>query len=88
MTARRTRTIATIAGIAQTPRFSPDGTRIALLVTIGAAKETGANQAGVRQVGEIGEKNDEQRIAVFDVSRRAGRGGGGQAALAGRPLCL
>ena len=62
------RTIATIQGIAQTPRFSGDGKRIALLVTIGAAKESGATQAGVRQVGEIGEKNDEQRIAVFDVT--------------------
>ena len=58
-------TIATIKGIAQTPRFSPDGKHIALLVTIGAAKEAGAAQAGVRQVGEIGEKNDEQRLAVF-----------------------
>ena len=63
------RTLATIAGIAQRPRFSPDGTRIAVLVTLGAAKESGATQAGVRQVGEIGEKNDEQRIAVFDVAR-------------------
>ncbi|OYY70966.1 MAG: S9 family peptidase [Sphingomonas sp. 28-63-12] len=58
-------TVATIKGIAQTPRFSPDGKRIALLVTIGAAKESGAAQAGVRQVGEIGEKNDDQRLAIF-----------------------
>jgi len=65
---KATRTVATIAGVAETPRFSPDGTRIALLVTIGAAKEIGANQAGVRQVGEIGETSDEQRIAVFDLS--------------------
>jgi len=61
------RTIATVKGIAQTPRFAPDGKRLALLVTIGAAKESGAAQAGVRQVGEIGEKSDEQRLAVFDV---------------------
>ena len=60
-------TVATIGGIAQTPRFSPDGKQIALLVTIGAAKELGATQAGVRQIGEIGEKSDEQRLAVFDV---------------------
>ncbi|VVS97372.1 Peptidase S9 [Sphingomonas sp. EC-HK361] len=60
-------TIATVKGIAQAPRFSPDGSRIALLVTIGAAKESGAVQAGVRQIGEIGEANDEQRIAVFPV---------------------
>ena len=59
--------IATIKGIAQTPRFSPDGKRIALLVTLNAAKESGATQPGVRQVGEIGEKSDEQRLAVFTV---------------------
>ena len=69
--ATTTRTIATIAGIAQTPRVSPDGKRIALLVTLGAAKESGATQAGVRMVGEIGEKNDEQRLAVFDIGKPA-----------------
>ena len=62
------RTVATVRGIAQTPRFSPDGKRIALLVTIGAAKEAGAAQAGVRQVGEIGEKSDAQQLAVFDLA--------------------
>ena len=61
------RTVATIGGIAQTPRWSPDGKCIALLVTIGAAKESGATQAGERQVGEIGEHSDEQRLAVFDI---------------------
>ena len=69
--AKATRTIATIAGIAQTPRVSPDGKRIALLVTLGAAKDSGATQAGVRMIGEIGEKSDEQRLAVFDVARAA-----------------
>ncbi|MEG3146397.1 S9 family peptidase [Sphingomonas sp. RT2P30] len=65
---RAQRPVATVAGIAQTPRWSPDGTRIALLVTIGAAKEAGATQAGVRQVGEIGEHSDEQRLAVFNAT--------------------
>jgi dipeptidyl aminopeptidase/acylaminoacyl peptidase len=60
-------TLATINGIAQEPRFSPDGRRIALLVTIGARKQAGATQAGVRQVGEIGEQSDEQRIAIVPV---------------------
>ncbi len=67
--AKTTRTVATIAGIAQTPRVSPDGKRIALLVTLGAAKESGATQAGVRMIGEIGEKSDEQRLAVFDIAK-------------------
>lgn len=61
------RTLATIPGLAQTPRFSPGGDRIALLVTLGAAKEAGATQAGVRQIGEIGETSDEQRLAIFPV---------------------
>jgi len=61
-------TLTTVNGIAQDPRFSPDGRRIALLVTIGARKQAGATQAGVRQVGEIGEENDEQRIAVVPAA--------------------
>ncbi len=65
---KATHLIATIKGIAQTPRFSPDGKRIALLVTLNAAKESGATQPGVRLVGEIGEKSDEQRIAIFGVT--------------------
>jgi len=61
-------TLTTIEGIAQEPRFSPDGRRIALLVTIGARKEAGATQAGIRQVGEIGEENDEQRIGIVPAT--------------------
>ena len=66
-------TVTTINGIAQEPRFSADGRRIALLATIGARKESGATQAGVRQVGEIGEQNDEQRIAVVPTSGGAAK---------------
>ncbi len=62
------RQVATVAGIASTPRFSPDGKRLALLATFGAAKEAGATQAGVRQVGEIGETSDEQRLAIVDIT--------------------
>ncbi len=65
------RQIAGLDGIAQTLRFSPDGRRLALLATYGAAKEVGATQAGVRQVGEIGEKSDEQRIAVIELATGA-----------------
>ncbi|WBO20866.1 S9 family peptidase [Sphingomonas abietis] len=62
--ARGARRLATVNGLAASPRWSPDGQSIALLVTIGARKETGATQAGVRQVGEIGETSDEKRIAI------------------------
>lgn len=63
------RPVATVAGLASTPRFSPDGSRIALLITLGATKETGATQAGARQVGEIGVANDEQRLAIVSVGK-------------------
>ncbi len=60
--------VATISGVANTPRFSSDGSRIALLVTLGAHKKTGAIQAAAPQVGEIGKKDDEQRIAVLPAA--------------------
>lgn len=66
-------TLATIDGIAQSPSFSPDGREIALLATFNARKEAGATQAGVRQVGEIGEQNDEQRIALVPLAGGAAR---------------
>ncbi|MDH7637241.1 S9 family peptidase [Sphingomonas sp. MAHUQ-71] len=62
------RRLATVTGLAADPRWSPDGRSIALLVTIGAQKETGAVQAGTRQVGEIGETNDDKRIAIVPVA--------------------
>lgn len=58
-------TLAVIKGIAQDPRWSPDGRTLSVLATVGARKEAGATQAGVRQVGEVGEQNDEQRIALI-----------------------
>jgi dipeptidyl aminopeptidase/acylaminoacyl peptidase len=66
--AQAARRLATVQGLAARPRWSPDGRSIAFLVTIGAKKETGATQAGVRQVGEIGESFDEQRIAIVPVA--------------------
>jgi len=64
----QTSTLASFKGIAQAPSFSPDGATIAVLATFHARKEAGATQAGVRQVGEIGEENDEQRIAVVPIA--------------------
>ena len=62
------RTVATIDGIAQSLRFSPDGRHLAMLATYGATKEAGATQAGARQVGEIGETSDEQRVSTIDLA--------------------
>jgi dipeptidyl aminopeptidase/acylaminoacyl peptidase len=63
-------TLATVDGVAGTPRFSPDGRRIALMATPGAHKQTGAVEAGAAQVGDIGavETEDEKRIAVLPAS--------------------
>ncbi len=62
----KVREAASLKGVAGKPRWAPNGQSIALLATVGARKETGATQAGARQVGEIGAAavTDEQRIAV------------------------
>ena len=60
--------LAEFEGIAQKPLLSPDGQSVSLLATFGARKEAGATQPGVRQVGEIGEQNDEQRISVVPLA--------------------
>jgi dipeptidyl aminopeptidase/acylaminoacyl peptidase len=62
------REASSIDGVANTVRWSPDGKRIALLMTPGAHKKTGAIEAGAAQVGEIGVAEDEQRIAIVASS--------------------
>jgi dipeptidyl aminopeptidase/acylaminoacyl peptidase len=58
------RVVTQFRGVAGSPRWAPDGATLALLATPDARKKTGATQAGAPQVGEIGQENDEQRIAV------------------------
>jgi dipeptidyl aminopeptidase/acylaminoacyl peptidase len=62
--------VATVKGVANTVRWSPDGRQLAFLATVGAKKLTGAVEAGARQVGEIGlaQEEDEQRIAIVGVA--------------------
>ncbi|MFL6674590.1 MAG: prolyl oligopeptidase family serine peptidase [Massilia sp.] len=60
--------VATVKGVANTARWSPDGSQLALLATVGAKKLTGATEAGARQVGEIGSDEDEQRIALVPAA--------------------
>jgi dipeptidyl aminopeptidase/acylaminoacyl peptidase len=62
------RAAAVVNGIANTLRFSPDGSQLAALVTLGAHKLTGATEAGAALTGEIGVSTDEQRIATMPVS--------------------
>ena len=63
------KSLATVKGVANTVRWSPDGRQLAFLATVGAKKLTGAVEAGARQIGEIGvaEQEDEQRIAVVSA---------------------
>ncbi len=58
------RKILDFTGVLNAPRFSPDGTSLAVLATAGAHKEIGATSAGAAIVGEIGANPDEQRIAL------------------------
>lgn len=58
------RTLTSVHGTAQTPRWSADGRQVAFLAVEGAHKAIGAVEAGRAQVGQIGEADDEQRIAV------------------------
>lgn len=58
-------TLATLDGVANSPRFSPDGRQLALLVTVSAKKRTGALEAGAPLTGDIGGAPDEQRIATL-----------------------
>jgi dipeptidyl aminopeptidase/acylaminoacyl peptidase len=68
------RAVTRIEGLASTPRWSPDGNTLALLITLNPSKETGATQAGARQVGELGELSlDSQRIAVVPAAGGAVR---------------
>ena len=59
--------IVELKGLLAAPRWSADGRTIAVLATAGAHKETGATQAGAREVGEIGDSDDSQRIAIVDA---------------------
>ena len=58
------RRVTSVKGLAASPRWSADGLTLAFLATIDAAKQTGATQPGVRQIGVIGSKPDSQRIAT------------------------
>jgi len=64
------RTLAKIFGVADVARWSPDGTKIALLAVPGAHKQIGATQAGAAQVGDLDALDvaDEQRIGVVAAS--------------------
>lgn len=63
--------VARIPGVVETPRFSPDGGQVAVLVTSNPTKNSGAKEPGARQVGELGVSSEEQRLAVIDCHATA-----------------
>jgi dipeptidyl aminopeptidase/acylaminoacyl peptidase len=62
--------LTTLNGYAQTPRFAPEGTRIAVLYTEGLPRVAGPLQPMTPLEGVLGEKTYEQRIAVVDLKSR------------------
>jgi dipeptidyl aminopeptidase/acylaminoacyl peptidase len=72
------RTVTSIKGIAETPRWSADGNSLAVLVILDPHKQLGAAAPGVDLVGDIGTSPDEKRIAVVPAA-------GGELALISPP---
>ncbi|MDB5477029.1 MAG: family peptidase [Phenylobacterium sp.] len=56
---------AAFPGLLAKPRWSPDGTVLAVLATAHPSKESGATNPGAARVGEIDSAPDERRIAVL-----------------------
>ncbi len=59
-----------LKGYAQTPRYSPDGSKIAVLYIEDMPRVAGPLQPMTPLAGVVGEKIYEQRIAVFDLETK------------------
>jgi len=62
--------LADLKGYAQTPRYSPDGTKLAVLYTEDMPRVAGPLQPMTPLAGVVGEKIYEQRLAVVDLGTR------------------
>jgi dipeptidyl aminopeptidase/acylaminoacyl peptidase len=62
--------LADLKGYAQTPRYSPDGSKIAVLYIEDIPRVAGPLQPMTPLAGVVGEKIYEQRIAVFDLETK------------------
>ena len=60
--------LADLKGYAQAPRYSPDGTKIAVLYIEGIPRAAGPLQPMTPLAGVVGDEIFEQRIAVVDVA--------------------
>jgi len=62
--------LADFNGYAQTPRYSPDGTKVAVLYIEGIPRVAGPLQPMTPLAGVVGEKIFEQRITVVDLNTK------------------
>jgi dipeptidyl aminopeptidase/acylaminoacyl peptidase len=62
--------LADLKGFAQSPRYSPDGARIAVLYIEGMPRIAGPLQPVTPLAGVVGEKIYEQRVAVLDLKTK------------------
>jgi dipeptidyl aminopeptidase/acylaminoacyl peptidase len=62
--------LADLKGFAQTPRYSPDGSKIAVLYIEGMPRAAGPLQPMTPLAGAVGETIYEQRIAVVDLGTK------------------
>jgi len=67
------RKLTSLAGAVAQPRWSPDGTAIALLVIDGSARAAGPLEPGAAKIGVIEEQVLEQRITLVDVASGGAR---------------
>jgi dipeptidyl aminopeptidase/acylaminoacyl peptidase len=62
--------LADLKGYAQTPRYSPDGAKLAVLYIEGIPRIAGPLQPMTPLAGVVGEKTFEQRIALVDLATK------------------
>ena len=62
--------LADLKGFAETPRYSPDGAKLAVLYIEGIPRIAGPLQPMTPLAGVVGEETFEQRIAVIDLATK------------------
>jgi dipeptidyl aminopeptidase/acylaminoacyl peptidase len=72
-TSGKTHKLTSLKGYLQVPRWSPEGSQIAVLFTENAVRIAGPTEAGVRDAGVVEEAIHEQRLALVDPRNGATR---------------
>jgi len=72
-TTGKTRKLTSLKGYLQFPKWSPEGSQIAVLFTENATRIAGPTEAGVKDAGVVEEVIHEQRIALVDPRGGAAR---------------